>query len=445
MVLAAPILTRLYTPEDIGLLSVCVALLSLVAVIASLRYETAIPLPNDENEAAALLVLSLLVVLVVTALSSIPILLYRKQIAQLLNAPKLANYFFLVPLGVLFIGVFSVLNCWAIRMKEFTSLAKSKISQSVVAVGIQVGGSALGPIALLLGQVAGYATGSLSLILSVLRQRWKVVTTVTLPDIFLVARRYKKFPLFSTWDALFNTAGSQLPPILFSAIFSPAVAGLYTLANLAGTPIHLLGQSIANVFFPIAVQAHREGKLGPLVAITYSRLAHIAMPLILVQLIAGPELFRLAFGPEWREAGVFAQWMAPWLYLTFTTSTLSSLFDVLNRQATCMTFRGLLLAVRVAAITMGAWTGDVMTAVAFFALGSSACLFAFLVQIIRMSGNSWNEIWRPSLSAFTWALALVLPLILATIWDVGRTNWFFALATGSVLITSRYIFLMKDA
>lgn len=55
-VLAAPLLTRLYTPEDFGLLAVYASLLGLIAVIASLRYELAIPLPTDDTEAAAVAV-----------------------------------------------------------------------------------------------------------------------------------------------------------------------------------------------------------------------------------------------------------------------------------------------------------------------------------------------------------------------------------------------------
>lgn len=445
MMLAAPILTRLYTPQDFGLLAVYVALLSLVAVIASLRYELAIPLPADDNDAAALLVLCLLAVFAVAAISAVPILLYRNQIAHLLNTPRLADYLYLVPLGTLFSGIYSVLNCWAIRMKAFTSLASTKISQSVVAVGIQLMGASLGPIALLLGQITGNVAGSISLIVSVLQQQWKLVTIVTLYDVSLAAHRYKRFPLFSTWSALFNTTGSQLPPILFAALFSPAAAGIYTLANFVFVPIQLLGQAISNVFFSNAAQAQREGNLRPLVAGIHSRLSHIAMPPILVLLIAGPELFRLLFGPEWREAGVFVQWMAPWLYLVFITSPLSSLLDVFDRQATVMAFQGLLLIVRVAAITAGAWIGDITTAVAFFALGGAACWFAYLVWIIRVSGNRWNEIWRPAQIAFTWAVALVSPLILATIWDIDRTIWLFSFAISFAFIAARYTYLMKDA
>ena len=44
---ASPILTRLYSPEDFGLLSVYAGLLGILGVIASLRYQLATPLERS--------------------------------------------------------------------------------------------------------------------------------------------------------------------------------------------------------------------------------------------------------------------------------------------------------------------------------------------------------------------------------------------------------------
>lgn len=57
-VLASPFLTRLCTPSGFGVLSAYTAIFSILVVVASLRYELAIPLPEDDETAANLLVLS---------------------------------------------------------------------------------------------------------------------------------------------------------------------------------------------------------------------------------------------------------------------------------------------------------------------------------------------------------------------------------------------------
>lgn len=446
LVLAAPLLTRLYTPKDFGLLAVFVALLALISVVASLRYDAAIPLPDDDKEAAALLVLSLVTVLVVASLSAVAAIIFRHEIAALLNSPGLADYLYLVPLGAMFVGSFNVLNAWGIRMKDFTSMAKSKMLQSAATVAVQLGAASLGTVALLFAQIIGNAAASISLAIRSLRLKWDAITAVELSTIILVARRYKKFPLYSTWGGLFNTAGSQLPALMFASLFSPAAAGIYMLANrVLEMPFQLLGQAITKVFFSNAAQAHRDGKLGDLVSRIHNQLAHIAMPPTLVLLVAGPKIFKLVFGPEWEQAGMFAQWFAPWLYLVFITTPLSSVFGVLDKQGAALVFEIILLVVRAAAIAAGAWLGDIMLTVALFSLGGMLCWLGNLIWVMQMSGNKWADIWRPSLSAFTWSVALVSPIILTTMWEISPVIWLFSLAIASLLIATRYIYLMKGA
>jgi O-antigen/teichoic acid export membrane protein len=52
VVASAPLLTRLYTPADFGVLAVYGSIVSLVAVVAALRYEFAIALPGHDKAVA---------------------------------------------------------------------------------------------------------------------------------------------------------------------------------------------------------------------------------------------------------------------------------------------------------------------------------------------------------------------------------------------------------
>ncbi len=55
-VLIMPVLTRLYTPEDFGVLTLFTSFLTVLVAMPTLRYEAAIPLPDNEEDAANLLV-----------------------------------------------------------------------------------------------------------------------------------------------------------------------------------------------------------------------------------------------------------------------------------------------------------------------------------------------------------------------------------------------------
>ncbi len=61
VVISAPMITRLYSPTDVGSYSVASAVLSVLVVVTCLRYEWAIPLPESDVAAANVLVLCILV------------------------------------------------------------------------------------------------------------------------------------------------------------------------------------------------------------------------------------------------------------------------------------------------------------------------------------------------------------------------------------------------
>ena len=412
LVLAAPILTRLYTPADFGLLAAYTSLLALIGVISSLRYELAIPLPEDDVEAANIAILSLLLVSISTTLTAILVLMLSKSIAELLGVPVLASYLWLLPVGVLLSGTYTVFNYWSVRNKQFSGIASSRFTQAIAALAIQLTAFKLGGICLLLGQVAGQSAGTTSLARPALSTR--VFRQVSWGGVKRVAVRYQRFPIFSTWEGFSNTAGAQLPPILFAALFNPAVAGLYSLANrVMSLPISLVGGAIDQVFFSKAAEAHRVGKLGPLFEQLHSKLAHISFAPMLLLMLLGPDLFILLFGEDWRQAGEFASWMGPWLYLTFVSSPLSTLIAVTEQIKKGFFFQLVLLLSRLGAISFGAWLGDPTLTIILFSGVNSLCYIGFLFLLAQIAGSSLLKIIQPTLNAGGIAIGCALPVLVA--------------------------------
>ena len=445
VVLAAPLLTRLYTPEDFGVLAVYASLLGLIAVIASLRYELAIPLPEDAAEAANVAALSLILIGVNTLLAGVLTIFLRQPISSALGVPQLAPYLWLLPLGVLTGGVYNVFNYWAVRTKRFGTIAGTRIAQSLATLFIQLATFKLGGIALLVGQVAGQSAGTVRLGRAAFAGGG--FSTVSWTGIKQAARRYQRFPLFSTWEGLANTAGLQLPPLLFAMLFGSAAAGLYSLANrVLSLPLSLIGNAIGQVFFSNAAEARRNGQLGPLVAQLHSRLAHIGLPPAVIIMLIGADLFEFVFGAQWRQAGEFAQWMAPWLYLVFVSSPLSTLFAVTEKLKQGLAFQVILLAARLVAIGLGAWIGDLAMTVMLFTGASAACWLGFLFWVSHISGNTARSMVQPSLTAFGVALLCALPVIIGNnLLAAHPFAWVVSLVISSLLIGARYWQLLRKA
>ena len=125
IVATIPVLTRLYTPEEFGELSVFLSILFTVQIIASMRYETAIPLPKKNVDAFHLLVLSSFIVILMSIFAFIFIRFF--PIAQFFEMPGLSKYIWLLALSLLGMGFCQALNLWAIRTEEYTAMSKSKV------------------------------------------------------------------------------------------------------------------------------------------------------------------------------------------------------------------------------------------------------------------------------------------------------------------------------
>lgn len=421
---SSPILTRLYSPDDFGMLAIYTGLLVVFSSISSLRYEMAIPLPEDDDDAAALVVLSLFCVFGVAMLSAIILLFFDEEIIDKLNVEALRPYLWLLSLGILLSGAYRPFNYWIIRKNNFALLAQTRLIQSISSVSVQLLGYGMGAVALILGQVASQSAGLTQLAKSTFQHRGGLLKGICFTQVWAQACRYKRFPIYTSWGGLFNVVGAQLPAILFAVLFNPATAGFYALASrVLSVPMSLVGNSIGQVYFSKAAEARRCGRIGNLVSKVHDKLAQLSMPPSFFLIFVAPEMFSFIFGSEWRQAGVFVQLLTPMLYFQFIFSPISLTLAVMERQELTTLMQALMLLLRVVALLLGAWLGDVVLAVCLFSIASSIAYILFLIVIMRVTNVAWSEIIRPTVIAFVWGTVAVLPLALADFFQVDNQAW----------------------
>ena len=90
-VLVLPLLTRIYSPAEFGVMGVFAALMSMISVVACLRYEIVIPLPETDESAANLLAVAITCLATTTLLVAISSIFFKDHIASLMNTPALAK------------------------------------------------------------------------------------------------------------------------------------------------------------------------------------------------------------------------------------------------------------------------------------------------------------------------------------------------------------------
>lgn len=442
LLLAAPILTRLYSPEDFGLLAVYVSLLALLGVVSSLRYELAIPLPEDDVDAANLAALSLLLVVLTTVLSVAFVALFSTPVAHVLGVPALEDYLWLLPVGILFSGGYNVFSYWSIRTKRFSTIAGTKLRQALATIAIQIVGFKLGGLALLLGQLAGQSVGTAGLARPALAV--PAFKKLSWRGIAQAAVRYHRFPAFTTWSGLANTAGHQLPPIMFAAFFSASAAGLYALAHRVLTlPSSLIGSAIGNVFFSHGADSYRDGRLTALYAGLQDKLVQIGLPPAILLIVFGPELFELLFGPTWRVAGNFAQWLAVGAFAGFVVSPLSMVFVILEKQDVGLMLQAFLFGARLIAILTGAWLSDLLLTVALFSLASLLGYSAYIITMTKVTGSLLRGFWVSFSVSLAYSLLAISPIAIVAFVGAGDDVLFLymsvALSIGIILVRYRFV------
>jgi O-antigen/teichoic acid export membrane protein len=324
-VAAAPALSRIYSPADIGAFSVYTAAVAVLVTLVTLRFEAAIPIAGDDATAANLLAAALLAVASITALAGLALAFAGPAGLRATHAEALRPYLWLLPLGLAAIGLYTTLAAWAVRVLAFGRLAWTTVTQSCLQLALQIGvGLAVaGPLGLVLGSVGGNAGGGGNL-LRLLRLRDRTAfRSVSWAGVRAAARRYRRFALISSPSSTLSSASVLAAPILLAAFYGAHVAGWYALSQrVVGLPAVTVGGAVANVFYGRASQLGREepAQLRRLFGRMAGRLALLGLiPFAALALVA-PWLFAHAFGPEWREAGRYARLLVPLFYIQFVVS-----------------------------------------------------------------------------------------------------------------------------
>lgn len=336
-VAASPILTRLYTPSDFGILSVYMSVLGLIVVAGSLRYEVAIPLPESDVDAANLLALSLAIVTALSGVILAALGLLRPIVFGGGKYAVLAPFLWILPASMLGAGAYQALSYWAMRKQAFRTLARTKITQSIGQALTQIGLGALhwGPAGLLVGDLVGRSGGTGTLATLAWREDKSRLRLVSWDGMRTMAHRFRRFPIWSSGSALFNAATLQLPLLVLAGFYGSEVAGLFALGQrVLAAPMSLIGSGIANVYYSVLAEVAREEpeRMQPLFNSLTKRLTLIGIAPVVVAAVLGPWLCEIVFGPQWRAAGIFLRLLAPMLLVQFVASPLGGTLDVLERQ-----------------------------------------------------------------------------------------------------------------
>ncbi|WP_372834014.1 lipopolysaccharide biosynthesis protein [Pontibacterium sp.] len=334
VLLATPVLSRLYSPDSFGMLALFVSISAVMGTVMCLRYEQAVYLPEQHETAHKLALGATSIALVLTLLFTLACITWM----HLELSSLLGSYTILLPLVGLGLALYNLMSNWAVRMEKVSDVAKTRLYRASAQVTSQLFFAMIGmlQIGLIIGDLIGRFAG----ITNIFRKFSRLENSANnsqprLKNTYNALREYWRFPLISTPTALLNVAVMQSPSILLATLYSPTAAGFYFMAQrIIAAPMALMGQSVAQGY--TAELASRFNQNTYDAASLFFRSAGwlliIGAPMLLIIGLLAPELMPKLLGGDWHTAGEYILILTPFFIGQFVMSPLSTTLNVIHKQ-----------------------------------------------------------------------------------------------------------------
>lgn len=388
-----PIISRLFSPADFGVAAVFLSIIGITSNVAALRYESAIVLPKSDAEALKLMGLCYRVAIVFCLLMLTGVMVLEALPANVAVMSTLGVWSWLLPLGTLLMVALQIQEAWLSRCRKFGVISSTVVAGTVINSSVRIGsGVYFGSSIFAL--IASNLFGMLSRL--ALQARASPGASRALAgrlgreELRRLSREYVDFPKLNAPAALVFSIGNQMPVLFFGAVFPPAIAGFFAMANrISAVPVTVVATSVRRVFLQKAAEVRQRGRsLRKAFFLTTGGLLLLgAPPFTILGLFGGP-VTAFVLGEPWRSAGEFLEVMAPWLLSVWLVSPCNAVFIVLRRQRLWLFGQILLTAIKLLAFVL-AYT------LAFSALDAlKAFVFASTLGNAGLVLLTWRELGR---------------------------------------------------
>lgn len=391
----SPVLSRLYSPEDFGVLGKITAFTAIFVAISTFRFDMAIVLSKSAKETKHLINWSEFLIITIS-LIAVPIYLviYSSTDVFILTS---------VFLFVFFNGNTILIRSILTRYKKFIKLSYAKVSNRISSAIFQISfGYILNNFfGLIIGIFIGFITFFIVLSRGVSTSFFKLFkfNRSNFKDALPVLYKYYRFPLYSTPQVLLNSFSQNVPILIMDSFFGTTVIGLYWFAiRIIKMPIYAIAESIRQTFYQKASNLSSNSDLLILYIKTTKYLFLLGLPFVVVGIIIFPSLFPFIFGPEWIDAGLYVRWLLPWLFFIFINPPAVTLVNILNLQRFNLIYDIILLIFRLLAVYIGGnFFSAIDTIKIFSAVGVLFNVFfiSCIYMTLKSKINNENNLIKP--------------------------------------------------
>ena len=381
--LAYLLLLRLFTPDDFGLCNVFFSYTEVLIILSTCKYEMAIVVAPDDNEA------SLLARLAFRLNALLTLLLFAVAAVMALTGVTLSNLpailLLLLPLLAYFTGTYRIYVFLCNRHKEYRALALGEVVSVSGGTVTRILFGLLAPvlnlfhtIGLPLGSVLGKMAGHAYLHHVVCRKNHYYRPTAA--PLRPIARKYINFARYVMPRELVSSFSANLPLMWLSLYFDKPLLGLFSLAlTFTQRPAGILANTFEKVLYQsssVTVQQQLPLRRNILRFAFLLGVGVVAVAAV-VFLFAEP-LFVLLFGGQWVGTGYYVRCLLPWMSILVISNSLSFISSIFGTQRVDFILQVVQLLLRAVALYIGIRQGDFQLAVLLF------CIVSAVVQAVQL-------------------------------------------------------------
>ena len=437
---AAVIIARLLTPNEIGVYSIAVIALSAAHVIRDfgvVAYLVKEPdLSHEKIRAASAISFTISWILAaLIAVASFPLAAFYKEPRLLHLIWVLALNFVMIPFGAVSMAI---LRREMQMGRVFIVRVASAVAGATTAVTLAVLG--FGPMSLAIGNTVNTATTMLAA--RIFRPAWLPL----LPSV----RGVRKILTFSGQTLTSNLlleASRAAPDAILGKVDGPSAVALFGRASgLVDIFAKFMSQAMWSVTLPFFSKVQREGgEVGPALARAQAFFVGLAWPFYGVLALSAHPVMLTLYGDQWVASIPVLRWMTAFGAATATTIFVSTALVAANHAAREVRMTAKVHVLRIAMVGATAPLGIVSLAIGLCAASIVEIVIVTLEirRTLAISVRALARIYAQAAVLTAWSVLPALALVMFDRMDTLRLPGLLGLAAASTATWLSGLFLVR--
>lgn len=238
----------IYNPNEIGVLSTILSIVSVSSVFFSLSYNKSI-LISSESDYHVITKISILLSLILFLIYSILIYIFKLSILSFLNLKIPPSWLLIVPVLSFTMSLNNIFQSYFSKKNQFGLVSKFMVTENIIYNGFAIifGKLLYGLKGLFVSKILSHLINSFLYVLNYLRFNSNIKTNKK--KVLSILNKYKNYPTIVLPHSLFTSLTKNIPILLTTTYFSPELTGIYFIGlKFSSGPISLLTSSLMKVY-----------------------------------------------------------------------------------------------------------------------------------------------------------------------------------------------------